>query len=112
MKLRQSSYAPWAGLFLGAAAWFGDHQVTSNATYWNCEAGGPVFTTFLGAVFGFVAVSAGWISWQARAAPPASVDRPESRNFGGVVGAGSAALFTFAIILQTLSGYIVPGCQR
>jgi hypothetical protein len=112
VKLRQSSLAPWAGVFLGAGAWFAHHQATSNTVYWNCEVGGPLFTGLLGLVFGFVALAGGWISWQARAAPPSSVDRPEPRNFGGVIGAGSAILFTFAILLQTLSGFIVPACQR
>jgi hypothetical protein len=111
-KLRTSAYAPWAGMFVGALAWFAHHQIGSNADFWSCRAGGPLLTVGLGLVFGLIAAAAGWVSWRTRIAKPANPDRPESRMFAAVVSAGSAALFCFAIILQSLSGLIVPGCLR
>ena len=109
LRLRRSTYAPWAGLFLGAVAWFAHNQV-SHAVYWDCHAGGALLTAGTALAFGAVAVAGGLISWAGRKAPPSSTDRPESRAFGAIVGAMAAALFTFGILLQALSGFIVPGC--
>jgi hypothetical protein len=111
-RLFRTSYAPWAGVFLSALAWFLHHQLGSNITFWSCRAGGPLLTAGLGLAFGLIAAGGGLISWQARAAPPSSADRPESRTFGAMVGAGCAALFCFAILLQMISGFVVPGCFR
>jgi putative copper export protein len=108
-RLRRSSFAPWAGLFLGALAWFGHNQV-SNAVYWDCRLGGALLTAGTAIGFGALAIVGGLISWAGRAAPPSSTDRPESRAFGSVVGVMAAAIFLFTILLQALAGFIVPGC--
>jgi hypothetical protein len=110
--LRRSSWAPWAGVFVGALGWFAHHQIASNADYWNCRAGGPLLTAGLGALCLLIVAAGGVVSWRARAAPPSSAGRPESRTFAASVGAGASALFAFAILLQALSGFIVPGCLR
>lgn len=107
MSLR-AAYAPWAGLFLGALAWFLHHQLVSNVTYWECSRGGPWLTGGLGLVFALIAGLGGVVSWRARAAP----DGPRSGPFAVWVSAGSAAIFAFAILLQALSGFIIPGCFR
>lgn len=112
VRLRRSSLAPWAGVFLGAIAWFAQHQGASNAVYWDCRLGGPWLTAGTGVACAAVIVAGGLVSWKARAAPPSTPDRPESRSFAGWVGAGTAAVFLFAVLLQTLSGFIVPGCFR
>lgn len=112
IRLRQSMLAPWAGVFLGALAWFAHHQVGSNANYWDCSLDRVWLTAGSGLLFGAVAAVGGVISWLARAAPPSSAGRPESRGFAAALGAMAAALFLFAILLQALSGLIVPGCFR
>lgn len=104
----RAAYAPWAGLFLGAAAWFLHHQLVSNVTYWECARGGPVLTGVLGLLFVIAATVGGLISWRARDAP----EGPRSGRFAAVVSAGAAAIFGFAILLQALSGFIIPGCFR
>ncbi|HEY8573017.1 hypothetical protein [Phenylobacterium sp.] len=114
MKRRdlRSGYAAWAGTFLGAVAWFGHNQV-SHAVYWNCDAAGPLLTAGTALLAIAVAALGGWISWNARPAPapPESTDRREGHTFSGLVSTGAAALFIFAILLQGLSGFIVPGCS-
>jgi hypothetical protein len=106
-----SGYAAWAGTFLGAVAWFAHNQV-SHAVYWKCDAGGPLLTGLTALIAAAVAALGGWISWKARRveAPPESTDRPEGHTFSGLVSAGAAALFVFAILLQGFSGFVVPGC--
>lgn len=112
LRLRRSSIAPWAGIFGGALAWFLHHQIASNAVYFDCRSGGPLLTAGLGLIFGLAAAASGLVSWRARRAPPSSVDRPESRDFAGAMGAMGAAVFAFAILLQSASGLVVPGCFR
>ena len=112
MRLARSPYAPWAGLFVGAVAWFTHHQAGSNFTYWDCRASGGWLTVGLGLVALLVTAGAGFVSWRACETPPDSQDGSNTRNFGGWVSAGSAALFAFAILLQMLTGLIVPGCFR
>ena len=110
--LVQTAYAPWAGVFLGAVGWFGQHQTGSSAVYWDCRMGGPWLTAGTGLAAAAVVVAGGLISWAARTAPADSEGRQETRRFAAWVGAGSAGMFLFAVLLQTLTGFIVPGCAR
>lgn len=112
LRLRRSSLPPWTGVFVGAAAWFAQHQAASNAVYWDCRLGGPWLTAGTGLACAALIVAGGLISWRARAAPPSSAGRPESRDFAAWLGVGAAAVFLFAVVLQTVSGFIVPGCFR
>lgn len=112
LKLRRSALAPWTGVFLGALAWFAHHQIASGANYWDCTIHRMWLTAGTGVVFGLVAAAGGAVSWRARTISPANPDRPGSRSFAGAVGAMAAAIFVFAIFLQSLSGLIVPGCFR
>jgi hypothetical protein len=113
VPLGRSSLAPWAGLFLGAAAWFGQQQIGSSTVYWDCRLGGPLLTLGLGAVAAVLTVAGGLISWRVhrrlRAAPQGG---PHNRSVAGMIGAGSAAVFLLAILFQSLIGVIVPACHR
>jgi hypothetical protein len=106
----RNRFTPWAGLFLGAAGWFLHHQGGSNANFWDCRFGGPVYTLLLGLVSAAIVAAGGLISWRIWRTP-AGEDAPEVRSFGGLVSAAAAALFLFAIALQTLGGLIVPSCM-
>lgn len=103
----RSAVKPWAGLFLGALAWFVHHQVGSDLIGRNCRLGGPLLTGGLGLACGLVAVVGGAISWRARREPTGV---GEVRNFAGTVGAATAAIFLLTILLQSLIGFVVPRC--
>jgi hypothetical protein len=105
--LDRHALQPWAGLFLGAAAWIVHHQGASIAIYWDCRLGGPMLTAGLGLVCGLVAIGGGTVSWRARR-DAAGVGR--NRAFAGTVGAACAAIFLLTILLQSLIGFIVPAC--
>jgi hypothetical protein len=110
LDLRESRLAPWAGMFLGAAGWFLHHQAGSNANYWDCRLGGPLYTVILAVACSAIVAAGGWISWRIWRSP-AGPDGMEPRSFAGLVAAGCAALFLFAIAMQTLGGLIVPKCM-
>lgn len=106
-RASSGSFAPWAGLFLGAAAWFAQHQVCSATIYWDCRLGGPVLTAGVGLAAAVVTVAGGWMSWWTYRAKDRS-----NRSVSGAIGAGSAAIFLLAILFQSLIGFIVPACHR
>jgi hypothetical protein len=106
-----SVWAPWAGLFLGAAAWFLHHQAGSDANYWDCKVGGAAFIIGLGVACGAVAAFGGAISWAARK-PAEGPTAEQNRQFAALVGTAAAAIFLLTIALQTLAGALVPACLR
>jgi hypothetical protein len=100
--------SPWAGTFLGAAGWFLHHQGGSNGDYWDCQRG-PAFAIVLGAVSGAIVLAGGLISWRIWR-QPAGEDAAEVRSFGAIVSVAAAAIFLFAVALQTLAAFVVPRC--
>ncbi len=112
-RLVASPLAPWAGLFLGALAWFGQQQICASVIAWDCRLGGPLLTAGLGLAAALITAAGGLISWRARrrlAAAPQ--EGPHSRSVAGVIGAGAAGIFLLAIFFQSLTGVIVPACHR
>jgi uncharacterized membrane protein len=106
----RSALTPWAGVFLGAAAWFIHQQAGSGGDYWDCHLTGPFWSIGVGIVCGAIAVIGGVISWGSRRS--AGEDRSETRRFSGIVGAASAGIFLMAILFQILASLIVPACAR
>jgi hypothetical protein len=108
--LRTSAWAPWTGLFAGAAGWFAHQTFAADANYWDCRFGGPLWAVSLGLVCAVVAAAGGWLSWTARRSGGEAAG--ETRRFSGLVGAATAAIFLMTIAFQTLAGLIVPACER
>ncbi|MDB5444747.1 MAG: hypothetical protein JWQ97_64 [Phenylobacterium sp.] len=112
-QIDRHALAPWAGLFLGAAAWFAHHQGASDLIYWDCRLGGPLLTAGTGLVAGLVTAAGGLISWRTHTAIRRAAEAPaHNRSVAGMIGAGSAAVFLLAIVFQSLAGVIVPACHR
>jgi hypothetical protein len=109
-RFQASSLAPWTGLFVGAAAWFADHQLSSDANYWSCDRAAGPFAIVVGLVCLAVAAAGGAASWAAR--PPEAAKDAETRSFARFVGAGAAGVFALAIIFGTWAGALLPACQR
>jgi hypothetical protein len=108
--LRVSAWAPWAGLFAGAAGWFTHQTFGADANYWDCRLGGPLWAVGLGLVCALVTAAGGWLSWTSRSSGGEAAS--ETRRFSGLVGAACAAIFLMTILFQTLAGLIVPACAR
>jgi len=110
-RLKTSPFAPWAGLYLGAAAWFLHHQTGSDTNFWDCRAAGGAFTVGVGLVCALLAVGGGLISWAA-AVPEAQGAGRQYREFARWVGMAGAAIFLLSIGFQILAGVFVPACWR
>jgi hypothetical protein len=109
-RVARSAWAPWAGLFCGAAGWFIHQQAGAGANYWDCRFGGPLWSLLLALVCGGLAAVGGWVSWSSHRR--LGEDAPGERRFAGLVGAATAAIFLMAIGFQTLASLIVPSCHR
>ena len=107
---RTSAVAPWTGLFVGAAAWFADHQIGSDGDYWDCKTLSGPYTVAVGVVCIAIAAAGGIASWRLR--PEAQAEEAQSRTFARIIGAGAAAIFVLAIAFGTWAGVLLPGCHR
>jgi hypothetical protein len=98
---------PWAGLVLAGAAWFAAHQTGSISTFDDCEAGTPLFNAIVNLLGLTLALLGGVYSYRIWRRGD---DETEGRRFLGLTGMLFAMLLCFALILQLVSGFIVPRC--
>jgi hypothetical protein len=98
---------PWAGLILASLSWFAAHQVGSNATIDNCEGGTPLFNLSVNLAGLALALIGGFYSWKIWRRGKGET---EGRRFVGLTGLLVAILLGFALLLQLVSGFIVPRC--
>jgi hypothetical protein len=105
MKRRQLAFA-WAALALGALAWFAGHQVGSNLTFARCDLSGALSVAIVGLV-ALLLIALGFLLsyrvWR-------SGEPEEGLGFAAMIGMLAAGLFAFAILLQTVAGFILPSC--
>ncbi len=105
-----SSLAPWSGLIAGPVLWALHHQLGSDAAYWHCTQDARWIGIGIGAVCIAGAAAATWISY-ASTRPIANPPQPqETRRFTAWISAAGGALFTFALILQTIASGLAPTC--
>lgn len=108
MKSRRKTFehvAPWLGLLGAAVGWFLSHQLGSDAAFDDCRTGNAGFALLVGLLGLLLAAGGGFFSWDVWRR-----DESEARRFIGLVGLLLAMIAAFAIVLQSLSGLILPDC--
>ena len=98
--------APWLGLLLAALAWAADHQIGSDAIFDDCRRGTVGFVLVVGLLCLAVDIGGGLFSlavWR-------GAEGSKGRLFLGLLGMLLAGFTGFAILLQSLSGLIIPPC--
>lgn len=103
-------FAPWSGLFVGAAAWFADQRLVADGNSWDCSRAGGMFAAVAGAACLALTIGGGLASW--RSVPRRISDSTEVRGFGGFIGTAAAAIFALAILFGTGAGLLVPACAQ
>ena len=88
----------------GPLGWMLHQQLQSSLEHFDCRYGGPTYGAIAGALIGSGVVAAGLDAWRMRARAAGVM------QFLATAGCLSAALFLFAIALQTLAALIVPVC--
>ena len=99
------AFAPWAGLIIGLLAAGFVHQFGSDGTFDHCRtiSPGPLLIV---AAFGVVAcLASGAASWR-----KVRGSDDETSRVIGLVSAGMAGLFIFAILLAMIAALVLPPC--
>jgi hypothetical protein len=99
---------PWAGLFGGAAFWYGAHELGLYFSGVNCRHQWIVPTVQL--LFSVGAITSGLVSWNALS--DRFNDGRENIRFSASVSAGAAALFALVILWQAIASFAYDGCAR
>jgi hypothetical protein len=97
---------PWLGLALAALGWAASHQLASDAILDDCRQGTPAFILLVCLGGLIVDLAGGLFSlavWR-------TAGGSRGRLFLGLLGMLLAGLSGFAIVLQSLSGLIIPPC--
>jgi hypothetical protein len=110
MRLAESRWAPWAGLFMGAIAWGAHHQIGSNLVYLRCSPADRWLVIALGAAFLAVAFGATLLSWVSRRSGQQTEHAVEMRLFTAWISTAAGALFALAIAFQIAAGLLAPTC--
>jgi hypothetical protein len=115
MKAKKSSaLLATGGLFAGAVAWSLHQQISYIAASWICGRDTGLMLTFF-AMTAAILLAGAFLSWRfCRFFPTADRRLDENgrpRHFLVSVSLLAAALFFFAIILQTAASFFLPGCR-
>lgn len=100
-------FLPWSGLIGAFAGWALTHQVGSNTNFDRCHSTPLLPMALLGLAGIAVIVTGGWFSWTLYRRGPGESG---PRRFISGVAMGAAAIFTMALVWQTLSSFIIPPC--
>jgi hypothetical protein len=97
-----------AGLIMAPAVWAVNMQLGQVLPYAECGAGWRL-SAAVSSLCIIVACLSGWLSWHAASRQPmeASTLRFMARLSGSLAG-----VFAFALLLQTIAGIILTGCER
>lgn len=99
-------FMPWSGLFLGTIGYFIFHQLGSDSTFQDCQAGSPqmvIVATIIGLAIVALGAFGSWRVYAGEGGTP-------SRHLIAVVSLLACALFTMAIVLPFIASLLIPGC--
>jgi hypothetical protein len=102
----------WAGLWFAASVWAVNMQLGQILPYADCRSQlhASAIASFIGAT---LSTLSGLVSCQypRRIAAESGV-RHHTVDFGGAVSALSAAIFTFALLMQGVASLVLSGCEK
>lgn len=98
---------PWSGLIGAALGWTLTHQVGSNTFFDHCEAQSWWLVLLIGLLGLVLAIGGGLLAWTVWRR---GVKETRARLFLALLGMLAGALFSVAILFQTIGGLIIPRC--
>jgi hypothetical protein len=104
-----STVPGWAGLFGGAVAWYGAHDLSFYLVRANCSSHHWIAPSIHIAALA-IAVTCGLISY--RTLRTEQEWPTDVRGFAALVGTAAATLFSIAIVWQGIATLVYTGCER
>lgn len=101
----------WAGLWFASLIWAANMQLGQILPYADCRSHFQfsAIASFTGAA---LAALSGVASWLARQRIAGDGPRHGNVDFGSGVSALSAAIFTFALLMQGVASVVLTGCEK
>ena len=104
----RDGFMPWAGLALGTAGYFIDHQLGGDSTFQDCRVGSPLIV-IIGTIVGLAIVAVGALgSWRVFGA---DAETP-ARRMIAIVSLMACGLFALAIVLPFIASLVIPRCWQ
>ena len=102
----RDGFMPWAGLALGTAGYFIQHQLGSDATFQDCRLGSPAIV-IVGMLAGLAIIGLGALgSWRVYAAE----NEAPARKLVAIVSVMACALYAIGTILPFIAAMVIPRC--
>ena len=102
----RDGFMPWAGLALGTAGYFIDHQLGGDSTFQDCRVGSPLIV-LVATLAGLAIIGLGVLgSWRVYASP----SETPARRLVAVIGLLACALYTIGVTLPLIAALLIPRC--
>lgn len=106
-----ANLAIWAGLWVAPLMWAANMQLGQILPYADCY-GRMHASAIASFLCGAVAALSSVVSWRYLRDPNSASETHSIAVFGARVSALSAALFTFALVMQGIASMVLTGCER
>lgn len=106
-----ANLAIWAGLWVAPLMWAANMQLGQILPYIDCS-GRMHASAIASFLCGAVAALSSVVSWRYAGGPNSASETRNIAVFGALVSALSAALFTFALVMQGIASMVLTGCER
>ena len=102
----RDGFMPWAGLALGTAGYFIDHQLGGDSTFQDCRVSSPLIV-LVATLIGLAIIGLGALgSWRVHA----SSSETPARRLVAVVGLLACALYAIGVVLPFIAALVIPRC--
>ena len=102
----RDGFMPWAGLALGTAGYFIDHQLGGDSTFQDCRVGSPLIV-LVATLIGLAIIGLGALgSWRVHT----SSSETPARRLVAVVGLLACALYAIGVVLPFIAALVIPRC--
>ena len=102
----RDGFMPWAGVALGTAGYFIDHQLGGDSTFQDCRVGSPLIV-LVATLVGLAIIGLGALgSWRVYA----SASETPARRLLAVVGLLACALYAVGVTLPLIAALLIPRC--
>ncbi|WP_189338460.1 hypothetical protein [Sphingobium sp. SCG-1] len=98
---------PWSGVIGAGAGWYVSQQAAANLVFADCGSGQWWSVTLIGLLGLALVIGGGLLSYRSWRRETQGSD---TQCFIGLLGLMVAGVLGFPVLMQTIAGFMVPGC--